>query len=85
MTSISKDGKKANARMMKWREMIKNGIFSDQQLLIKRTRKGVPTSMRIKVWPLFVNIKKVITEENVTYSKVMVKDSMSIDDINLDI
>ena len=45
-----------NARVMKWREMLANGLDSDQELLIRRTRKGIPPSIRIKVWPELVNI-----------------------------
>lgn len=70
---------------MKWLEMLKRGIFADPQLLIRRTRKGIPSSLRIKVWPELIKINKVIERKMISYSKVLIKDSMDIYDINLDI
>jgi len=58
--SNSKDAKKINARIMKWREMLNRGLFKDPDLLVKRTRKGIPTSMRIKIWPELVKMSKVM-------------------------
>lgn len=60
MSDIQKDNKKINARIMKWREMIKNGLYSDPELLVKRTRKGIPTSIRIKVWPELIKLSSVV-------------------------
>ena len=31
--------------------MLKVGLLKDPELLIKRTRKGIPAAMRMKVWP----------------------------------
>lgn len=31
--------------------MLDKGLYNDPLLLLKRTRKGIPTSIRIKVWP----------------------------------
>jgi len=36
------NSKKINARVMKWREMLKKGLYSDKELLVKRVRKGIP-------------------------------------------
>ena len=52
----SKDEKQMNARAMKWREMLACGLQTNHELLIRRTRKGIPPSIRIKVWPEIVNI-----------------------------
>lgn len=41
--------------------------------------------MRIKVWPELIKIKNVMERKNMSYSKVLIKDSMDIYDINLDI
>jgi hypothetical protein len=70
---------------MKWREMIRNGLHTDQQLLIRRTRKGIPPSIRIKVWPEIVRISKLVNRSPLTYSKVLLKDSYDVYDIKLDI
>ena len=51
MTDRAKEYKQINARIMKWREMLDQGLHSDRQLLKKRIKKGVPKSLRIKVWP----------------------------------
>jgi|JI6StandDraft_1071083.scaffolds.fasta_scaffold03828_6 hypothetical protein len=48
--------KKLNARTEKWREMISNGVHSDQALLKKRVRKGVPPPLRMIVWPELINL-----------------------------
>lgn len=85
MSEFQKDQKKVNARIMKWREMLAKGLYSDPELLIKRTRKGIPTSMRIKVWPELIKINKLIERKAMSYSKVLIKDSMDVYDINLDI
>lgn len=83
--SENKNAKKINARTMKWREMENRGLFQDPELLVRRTRKGIPTSMRLKIWPELVKINKVMERKSMSYSKVLIKDSMDIYDINLDI
>lgn len=83
--SNSKEAKKINARIMKWREMQNRGLFKDPDLLLKRTRKGIPTSMRIKIWPELAKMGKTMDRRNLSYSKVLIKDSKDIYDINLDI
>lgn len=65
--------------------MLTKGLYSDLELLLKRTRKGIPTSMRIKVWPELIKINKLIERKAMSYSKVLIKDSMDVYDINLDI
>lgn len=52
------DSKKINARVMKWREMLKKGVYSDRELLIKRTRKGIPPAIRQQVWPELIKMEK---------------------------
>lgn len=42
--------KKTNARVEKWRTMLSTGLFKDEKLK-SRVRKGVPSSMRMIVWP----------------------------------
>jgi hypothetical protein len=51
MTEKHEHEKLINARLMKWREMLKKGLYSDKELLVKRTHKGIPPSIRIVVWP----------------------------------
>lgn len=51
MSEESKNSKKINARIMKWMEMMQKGFYKDPNLLVKRTRKGIPKAIRIKVWP----------------------------------
>lgn len=41
--------------------------------------------MRIKVWPELIKVNKVIERKMISYSKVLIKDSMDVYDINLDI
>lgn len=53
------DSKKINARVMKWREMLKKDLFSDMELLVKRTRKGIPPSIRQQIWPELIKIDKI--------------------------
>ena len=53
--------------------------------LIRRTRKGIPPSIRIKVWPEIVKIEKIVEKTPLTYSKILLKDSYDTYDINLDI
>lgn len=36
---------------MKWLEMLDNGLYGNKDLLIKRTRKGIPAAIRLKIWP----------------------------------
>jgi hypothetical protein len=31
--------------------MLDKGLYTDKDLLIKRTRKGIPSAIRMKVWP----------------------------------
>jgi hypothetical protein len=45
---------------MKWREMLKKGLHSDKELLVKRTHKGIPPSIRIVVWPEILKIKTFV-------------------------
>jgi hypothetical protein len=45
---------------MKWREMLKNGLYIDKHLLVKRIRKGIPTSIRQQIWPELVKVEKLI-------------------------
>jgi hypothetical protein len=45
-----------NARTEKWRELINNPRGSNLQLIKNRVRKGIPSGIRIKVWPLLINI-----------------------------
>lgn len=80
-----KDEKRINARVMKWREMLDNGLHSDLHLLVRRTRKGIPQCIRIKVWPEIVKVDKLIEKNPLTYSKILLKDSYDVYDINLDI
>lgn len=70
---------------MKWREMLQKGLFADPALLLRRTRKGIPSSMRIKVWPELIKVRKLVEQTTLSYSKVLIKDSMDVYDINLDI
>ena len=85
MSDISKNSKKVNARTMKWVEMLKNGLYADRELLVKRTRKGVPKPMRIQVWPALIDMKKLVDNRMMTYSTVLIKDCLDTYDINLDI
>lgn len=41
--------------------------------------------MRMKVWPELVKITNFKERKSMSYSKVLIKDSMDIYDINLDI
>lgn len=70
---------------MKWREMLDKGIHSDEELLIRRTRKGIPQCIRIKVWPEIVKVQRIVQKNPLTYSKILLKDSYDVYDINLDI
>jgi len=54
-------------------------------MLIRRTRKGIPQCIRIKVWPELAKIDKMIQRTPLTYSKILLKDSYDVYDINLDI
>jgi hypothetical protein len=65
--------------------MIQKGVYSDLSLLIKRTRKGIPPCIRIKVWPEIVKVSQIVQSNPMTYSKVLLKDSHDVYDINLDI
>lgn len=65
--------------------MMDNGLFKDQALLIKRTRKGIPKAMRIKVWPALIDMKRLVENRMMSYSTVLIKDCLDIYDINLDI
>ena len=65
--------------------MLEKGLFKDRDLLVKRVRKGIPQSLRIKVWPELIPIQKYIDKKPMTYSKVLFKDSFDLYDINLDI
>lgn len=51
-----RDVKQYNARIEKWREMIKGWDKIDQEAVKKRVRKGVPEGMRILVWPMLANV-----------------------------
>jgi hypothetical protein len=31
--------------------MLEKGLDKDKEVLIRRTRKGIPASIRIKIWP----------------------------------
>lgn len=85
MSDILKERKRNNARVNKWREMLAKGLFSDPALLLKRARKGIPPSIRSQVWPQLINLKKVAELKSMSYSKVLIKDSYDVYDINLDI
>ena len=65
--------------------MLTQGLFKDNDLLIKRTRKGIPSSIRCQVWPQLMGLKTVAERKSLSYSKVLIKDSYDIYDINLDI
>ena len=77
--------KKINARVMKWREMLKNGLYADKQLLVRRIRKGIPESIRQQMWPELIKLDKVKEKTPLTYSVILLKDSYDTYDINLDI
>jgi TBC1 domain family member 10 len=80
-----REDKRTNARVMKWREMLEKGVHSDQELLIRRTRKGIPQCIRIKVWPEIAKVERMVSKNPLTYSKILLKDSYDVYDINLDI
>jgi len=40
--------------------MLDKGIHSDEELLIRRTRKGIPQCIRIKVWPEIVKVQRIV-------------------------
>lgn len=65
--------------------MLKKGLFSDGDLLVRRARKGIPASLRIKVYPELVKMKRVMEEKSMSYSAVLIKESNDVYDINLDI
>jgi hypothetical protein len=70
---------------MKWREMLSTGLFKDPELLLRRVRKGIPKCMRIKVWPELVGKKKLKESKSASYSIILIKESLDVYDINLDI
>ena len=79
------DAKQLNARIEKWREMLKNDIFSDTELLKTRLRKGVPPCMRILVWPRLIQMQKLKLEERWVYHNLIQQNSAIEYEINLDI
>jgi TBC1 domain family member 10 len=82
---LGRDEKQMNARLMKWREMLRRGVECDPQLLVRRTRKGIPASIRIKVWPELVKMESLVAKTPLTYSKILLKDCYDTYDIRLDI
>ena len=59
---------------MKWREMLKRGIYKDIDLLDRRVKKGIPSSMRIKVWPELMKSPKFKTfSKSLKYINLLAK------------
>lgn len=63
--------KQLNARIEKWREMLKGDLHADPSLLKKRVRKGVPCCIRSLVWPRLIDIEKYKTTQKVDYKKLL--------------
>ena len=61
--------KRINARIEKWRTMIKEGVHKDEELLKSRIRKGVPQAIRALAWPEIVDMRAFLKshEGNYTY------------------
>ena len=49
--------KRINARIEKWRTMIKEGLHKDEELLKSRIRKGIPQAIRALAWPEIVSLR----------------------------
>jgi len=77
--------KKLNARTEKWREMISKGIHSDQSLLKKRVRKGVPPCLRMIVWPELIQLSDFQKKAKYHYTQLLKQESPSAHDICLDV
>lgn len=65
------DTKTLNVRIEKWREMIKNGLFSDKSLLTKRVHKGIPSGMRMVIWPRLLNLEMFRKESDESYDDLI--------------
>lgn len=50
------NSKRINARIEKWRVMIKEGVHRDKELLQSRIRKGIPPAIRALAWPELVGL-----------------------------
>lgn len=74
------NAKKVNARIEKWREMMKTGIKNDPKLLNSRIRKGIPQAIRAIAWPEIIGLKQFIKqkENKYTYAKLINTPSSSI-------
>ena len=79
--------KKNNARIEKWRSMIKEGLFADPLLLRSRIRKGVPSAMRHTAWSEIIRLDsfKQLHKNDYAFEKLINAPSSSTYEIALDI
>ena len=77
--------KQLNARIEKWREMLKGDLHSDPTLLKKRVRKGIPCCIRSLVWPRLINIEKYKSSQKINYKKLLKEDTIYGEEICKDI
>ena len=68
--------KQRNARIEKWREMMKINPDSDPSLFKKRVRKGVPCCIRSLVWPHLINLQKHINSQKYKYKQLIKQDTI---------
>lgn len=55
--------KRINARIEKWRLMIKEGLQKDAELLASRVRKGIPPAIRALAWPEILGLREFIRDK----------------------
>jgi hypothetical protein len=55
--------KRINARIEKWRLMIKEGLHKDKELLASRIRKGIPQAIRALAWPEIVGLRAFVRDK----------------------
>jgi hypothetical protein len=77
--------KQLNARIEKWREMLKGDIYEDQAILKRRVRKGVPCCIRSLVWPRLINLEKYKAKQKVSYRQLLRDDTIYGEEICKDI
>jgi hypothetical protein len=79
--------KRLNARIEKWRAMMKEGLQKDPELLQSRIRKGIPQAIRALAWPEIVSLENFKKERRgrYTYEKLINTPSKSTYEITLDI
>ena len=79
--------KRINARIEKWRAMIKEGVHRDPELLKSRIRKGIPQAIRALAWPEIAKLKEFESKRSslYTYEQLINYPSKSTYEITLDI